>query len=162
MNERPTVMNPSFEENEVIMDKKFLTFKLADEIYGIKILKVQEIIGLIKITRVPRTPKIIRGVINLRGKVIPVIDLRERFDLPKIKDLEGMCTIVVQVQNDFQEFIMGILVDEVFEVVNIHDDEFQVLPEMDTKIDTSFILGMGKVDAKVITLLDIDKVLINH
>ena len=138
---------------------KFLTFKLGEEVYGLEILKVQEIIGIMKVTAVPGTPSFIRGVINLRGKIIPVVDLRLKFSMEKKEDTEKSCIIVVQIQLRTKKLIMGIVVDEVSEVLNIIQDQIEDPPSFGSAVDTAFIMGMGKVGQKVIMLLDIDKVL---
>ncbi len=139
---------------------KYLTFQLKGEVYGLEILKVQEIIGLMKVTRVPRAPEFVRGVINLRGKVIPVVDLRLKFGLEATADTEKTCIIVVQVaQPAGGKVTMGIIVDEVSEVLNIAGDQIEPAPEFGAAVDTAFILGMGKVAQKVVMLLDVDKVL---
>lgn len=138
---------------------KYLTFSLGGEVYGLEILKVQEIIGMMSVTRVPRTPEFMRGVINLRGKVIPVIDLRLKFGLDQVEDTERTCIIVVQVSKGDTTVIMGIIVDEVSEVLDIIEKQIEPSPEFGAQIDTNFIMGMGKVDKKVVMLLDVDKVL---
>ncbi|MFP4164070.1 MAG: chemotaxis protein CheW [Chitinispirillaceae bacterium] len=141
------------------LEGKYLTFRLADEGYGLEILKVQEIIGMMSITRIPRTPEFIRGVINLRGKVIPVVDLRLKFGLDKKNDTQKTCIIVVQVTKDEQEVTMGIIVDEVSEVLDIEAKQIEPPPSFGATVDTDFILGMGKASQKVVMLLDVDKVL---
>lgn len=138
---------------------KYLTFRLANEEYGVEILKVQEIIGIMSVTRVPRTPPSVRGVINLRGKVIPVIDLRCRFAMPSQEDTKRTCFIVVRVQRAGAEIIMGIIVDEVSEVLNVGADQIEPTPNFGVGVETQFILGMGKVGPRVLILLDIDEVL---
>ena len=139
---------------------KYLTFRLAEEGYGIEILKVQEIIGLMNVTHVPRTPNFIRGVINLRGKVIPVVDLRIKFGLDEKEDTEKTCIIVVQVRESGRDtVIMGTIVDEVCEVLDIKADQIEPSPSFGASVDTDFILGMGKASQKVVMLLDVDKVL---
>lgn len=139
---------------------KYLTFKLAEEIFGLEILKVQEIIGQMKVTQIPKTPAFIRGVINLRGKIIPVIDLRLKFDMEGQKDTVKTCIIVVQISTSKDKKItMGILVDEVSEVLDIKAEQIEEPPSFGSSVDTAFILGMGKVGQKVLMLLDIDKVL---
>ncbi|HOX06987.1 MAG TPA: chemotaxis protein CheW [Planctomycetota bacterium] len=139
---------------------KYLTFQLSAETYGLEILKVQEIIGLMKVTHVPRTPSFVRGVINLRGKVIPVIDLRQKFGIPSREDTEKTCIIVVQVlRAERQLVIMGIIVDEVSEVLDITCNQIEPAPEFGAAVHTAFIMGMGKVGQKVVIMLDIDKVL---
>ena len=138
---------------------KYLTFKLGDEIFGLEILKVQEIIGMMKVTQVPRTPEFIRGVINLRGKIIPVIDLRLKFIMNKLEDTVKTCIIVVQVLKQSKQFTMGILVDEVSEVLNILHEQIDEPPSFGSTVNVEFILGIGKVAQKVVMLLDIDKVM---
>ncbi|HUX06031.1 MAG TPA: chemotaxis protein CheW [Acidobacteriota bacterium] len=138
---------------------KYLTFTLGDEVYGLEILKVQEIIGMMSVTRVPRTPDFIRGVINLRGKVIPVVDLRIKFGLDAKDDTEKTVIIVVQVIRDSQPVTMGTIVDEVSEVMDIEAGQIEPPPQLGADVDTDFILGMGKIADKVVMLLDADKVL---
>ncbi len=149
------------EEKLISKAGKHLTFKINDEIYALEILKVQEIICMMKITTIPKTPPFIRGVINLRGKVIPVLELSIKFDFEKKEEDEKTCIIVVQVANFLESSIatMGIIVDEVSEVIDMTDDQIEPTPSFGSSIDTDFIMGMGKIDHKVITLLDIDKVL---
>lgn len=138
---------------------KYLTFKLAMEEYGLEILKVQEIIKMMDITRVPRTPDFVRGVINLRGKVIPVIDLRLKFGMEAKETTEKTCVIVVQVSRDNATVTTGIIVDEVSEVLDIASGEIEPAPSFGTNVDTRFILGMAKAKGSVKILLDINKVL---
>jgi len=138
---------------------KYLTFKLAHEEYGIEILKVKEIIGVMSITRVPRTPDFIRGVINLRGKVIPVMELRVKFEMESVDDTDETCIIVVDVALENRSVIMGVLVDSVSEVLNVAEEEIEDAPSFGENVNTDFILGMGKTKGRVIILLNIDKVL---
>lgn len=138
---------------------KYLTFRLAEEEYGLEILKVQEIIQMQAVTRVPRTPDYVRGVINLRGKVIPVIDLRKKFSLETAKDTEKTCIIVVQIASGDTHVVMGIIIDEVKEVLDIRAENIEDTPSFGSSIDTEFILGMGKIGTSVKILLDIDKVM---
>lgn len=151
------------ESRNVVGEKlqgKYLTFKLADEEYGLEILKVQEIIQMQTVTRVPRTPEYVRGVINLRGKVIPVIELRKKFGFSSFKDTEKTCIIVVQIAASAENLIvMGIIIDEVREVLDIKADNIEETPSFGASINTDFILGMGKMNGNVKILLDIDKVL---
>ena len=137
------------------MDGKFLTFILGKEIYGIEILKAREIIGLMDITTVPQTPEYMKGVINLRGKVIPVIDLRLKFGMPEEEHTQETCVIVVEVNNTS----LGIIVDSVSEVSDINGGEIEDAPSFGQGIDTSFIMALGKVKDKIIILLDIEAVL---
>ncbi len=139
---------------------KYLTFKLAEEEYGLEILKVQEIIQMQAVTHVPRTPDYVRGVINLRGKVIPVIDLRAKFGLDASEDTEKTCIIVVQIDHGTAGIItMGIIIDEVKEVLDILAENIEETPSFGASINTEFILGMGKIGTSVKILLDIDKVM---
>ena len=141
---------------------KYLTFKLADEEYGLEILKVKEIIGLMNITKVPQTPESVRGVINLRGKVIPVTDLRVKFSMEKIEDTNATCIIVVDVSRNRINTLIGILVDSVSEVMEIREDEIEDAPAFGAEVNTDYILGMSKTKDKVIMLLDINRVLIEE
>jgi len=134
---------------------KFLTFFLEDEEYGIEILKVQEIIGMMSVTPVPRTPSFVRGVINLRGNVMPIIDLRLKFGMPAIAQTEETCIIVVRAQG----VEMGIIVDKVSEVLDIATEEIDPVPSFGATVDTAYILGIGKAAGNVKLLLHIDKVL---
>ena len=138
---------------------KYLTFKLGPEEYGLEILKVQEIIKMMDITKVPRTPEFVRGVINLRGKVIPVVDIRLKFGMEAKETTDKTCVIVVQTAHSGGALTMGTIVDEVSEVLDINGEQIEPAPEFGTTVNTDFILGMGKVAKKVIMLLDIDKVL---
>lgn len=134
---------------------KYLTFVLGGEEYGLEILKVREIIGLMDITSVPQTPVFIKGVINLRGKVIPVIDLRLKFGMEEAEPTDETCIIVVDIGGS----LMGIFVDTVSEVLDVTADQIEPPPSFGSAIDTVFILGMGKIKGKVKILLDIEKVL---
>ncbi len=146
-------------------DNKFLTFCLGQEEYGVEFLRVREIIGIIGITPVPQLPEYVKGVINLRGKIIPVIELRTKFALPSVEYTEATCVIVVEVagENGAEHFQMGVIVDSVSEVLNIARDDIEPAPKFGDGLSTEYILGMGKVSEddreKVIILLDIDKVL---
>ena len=137
---------------------KYLTMVLGGEHYGLPILKVQEIIGLQDITPVPRMPSEVRGVINLRGRVIPVIDLRTRFGMERGEDTKRTCIVVVQV-GGAQPLTMGVIVDQVSEVQDIPPEAVEPPPAFGTAVDTSFIAGVGKIAKKVVMLLDIDRVL---
>jgi len=134
---------------------KFLTFFLSTEEYGIEILKVQEIIGVMTITPIPRTPAFIKGVINLRGRIIPIIDLRLKLSMEEAKHTEETCFIVVKAH----DMHMGVVVDKVSEVLDIAGENVEDAPSMGEDINTDYILGIGKAGDKVKMLLDIDKVL---
>ncbi|MBU2502964.1 MAG: chemotaxis protein CheW [bacterium] len=139
---------------------KYLSFKLGGEEYGLEILKVQEINGMMGITRVPRTPEFVRGVINLRGRVIPIVSLRSKFRMPQIEDTEKTCIIVVQVRHGDSEITMGIIVDEVSEVLNISEGQIEGPPSFGGGMeDADYITGMGKLEDHVVILLDLDAVL---
>jgi len=138
---------------------KYLTFTLADEEYGIGILKIKEIIGMMPVTTVPQTPEFVKGVINLRGKVIPVIDLRLRFGMESIDYTERTCIIVVEMDGTVRTVQIGIVVDSVSEVLNIKGEDIEDTPTFGTKLDTNYILGMAKMEGGVKILLDIDRVL---
>jgi purine-binding chemotaxis protein CheW len=145
----------------VILNKegKYLTFTLAEEEYGIGILKIKEIIGMMPITSVPQTPDFVKGVINLRGKVIPVVDLRRRFGMEAIDYTERTCIIVVEIQGHTGMVMIGIVVDSVSEVLNIKGEDIEETPTFGTRLNTDYILGMAKIEGGVKILLDIDKVL---
>jgi purine-binding chemotaxis protein CheW len=139
---------------------KYMTFQLAKEIYGLEILKVREIIGLMDITRVPRSAPFVRGVINLRGKVIPVADLRLKFGMEPCQATEQTVIIVVQCAVAGRNLTMGILVDQVLEVLSIEAAQIEPAPSLaEAALETGFILGVGKAGDRVIFLLDIGKVL---
>ena len=134
---------------------KYLTFHLAGEEYGIEILKVNEIIGMLPITRVPRMPEAVRGVVNLRGKVIPVLDLRRRFMIAATDDTHATCIIVVQVRGTQT----GVVVDTVSDVVDIPDEDVLDTPSFGVDVETDYLLGIARSDGRVRLLLDIDRVL---
>ncbi|THB81163.1 MAG: purine-binding chemotaxis protein CheW [Desulfobacteraceae bacterium] len=138
---------------------KYLTFTLGEETYGIGILKVKEIIGMMPITPVPKTPEFVKGVINLRGKVIPVIDLRLKFSLDSIPYTERTCIIVVEIESDSGTVLTGIVVDAVSEVLNIRGEEIEPTPTFGSRLNTEYILGMAKIDGGVKILLNIDRIL---
>jgi len=141
---------------------KYLTFSLANEEYGIGILKIKEIIGMMSITTVPRTPEFVKGVINLRGKVIPVIDLRLRFKMEPMDYTDRTCIIVVEIESQSDMVLIGAVVDSVSEVLNVGENDIEESPSFGTKLDTDYILGMAKMEGGVKILLDIDKVLNNE
>ncbi len=138
---------------------KYLTFSLGAEEYGLEILKVREIIGYIDVTAVPQTPHHVRGVINLRGQVIPVIDLRAKFGMETAEVTEQTCIIVVEIVQESRTCSMGIIVDRVQEVLDIAGENIEEPPQFGATVDTSFILGMGKIEDSVKILLHINRVL---
>ena len=137
---------------------KYLTFTMDKEEYGIGILKIKEIIGMMPITSVPRTPEFVKGVINLRGKVIPIIDLRLRFGMEPIEYTDRTCIIVVEINAQDSTIQIGAIVDTVSEVLNIKAEDIEDTPAFGTSLDTEYILGMAKVSGGVKILLDIDRV----
>ncbi len=138
---------------------KYLTFALANEEYGLEILKVREIIGYIDVTAVPQTPHHVKGVINLRGQVIPVVDLRAKFGIETTEVTEQTCIIVVEIAEGNRTCSTGIIVDHVQEVLDIGTEAIEEAPQFGASVNTDFILGMGKVEDSVKILLDIDRVL---
>jgi len=138
---------------------KYLTFTMAEEEYGIGILKIKEIIGMMPITTIPQTPDFVKGVINLRGKVIPVVDLRLRFGMEAIDYNERTCIIVVEIEGQAGTVMIGIVVDAVSEVLNIKGEDIEETPTFGAKLNTDYILGMAKMEGGVKILLDIDRVL---
>jgi purine-binding chemotaxis protein CheW len=141
---------------------KYITFTLANEDYGLYILSVKEIIGMMKVTKVPKTPDFVRGVINLRGKIHPVIDLRKRFNLEMKDDDERTPIIIVEVRQANTVQYIGIVVDSVSEVINVEKGDIEKAPAFGQSMDTSFILGLAKINNRVVTLLDIDQILSNE
>lgn len=156
MNDKATSETEPRDAGLASMDtSKFLTFCLGDEEYGIEILKVREIIGMMPITPVPKTPEFIRGVINLRGKVIPVVDLRLKFGMPSVAQTDETCVIVVQADG----VEMGTIVDKVSEVADIDSENIEDAPFFGDEVQTDYILGLGKSVGRVTLLLDIDRAL---
>ena len=148
-------------QNRAALDRdgKYLTFALAHEQYGLEILKVREIIGYMDVTAVPQTPHYVKGVINLRGQVIPVVDLRAKFGMEAVDVTDQTCIIVVEINQGQRRSNTGIIVDRVQEVLDIPGGNIEDSPQFGTSVNTDFILGMGKVGESVKILLDIDRVL---
>lgn len=147
-------------ENKVVATAgKYLTFALADEEYGLPVLKVREIIKMMDITGVPQVPAHVKGVINLRGKVIPVIDLGLKFALPLHDFTERTCIIVAEVEIDGRRVMLGMIVDQVSEVLNITAEEIEPMPDFGERLDTDYMHGVAKIKGTVKILLDIDRVL---
>ena len=140
---------------------KYLVFQLGQEEFGIQVLKVREIMGVQDITAVPQTPAYVKGVINLRGKVIPVVDLRLKFGLPELDYTQRTCIIVVQVRSEVGPVLMGIVVDGVAEVLNLATAEIEDTPDFGDGTATPYLLGMAKSKGKVKILLEIDRVMSN-
>ena len=167
--EEAKIEEPTTDETTEIIDQtvqlisdregKYLTFTLSSEEYGVGILKIKEIIGMLPVTSVPQTPEFVKGVVNLRGKVIPVVDLRLRFGMEAMDYTERTCIIVVEIEGAVNTILMGVVVDSVSEVLNIKNEEIEDPPSFGTKLNIDYILGMAKTEGGVKILLDIDKVL---
>jgi len=138
---------------------KYLTFALAHEEYGLPVLKVREIIKIMDITAVPQVPAHIKGVINLRGKVIPIIDLRLKFGLPTAEYTERTCIIVVDVELEQRRIMLGIIVDSVSEVLNVAANEIEETPDFGERLDTTYMQGVAKIKGQVKIMLDLDRIL---
>jgi purine-binding chemotaxis protein CheW len=138
--------------------KQYLTFQLAEEVFAIDVSHVREILEFTMVTKVPRTPEFMSGVINLRGSVVPVLDMRLKFGLTKIEKTVDTCIVVVEVFFEEENAIIGALVDSVQEVFELEPDQIEPAPRIGTQLKTEFIKGMGKRDDNFIILLDIDKV----
>jgi purine-binding chemotaxis protein CheW len=149
-----SVFENSTDVSEIAGDgNQFLTFRLMDEEYGIDILRVQEIRNFSKITPIPNTPHYIKGAMNLRGTVVPIIDLRRKFDMPEIEYNQYTVIIVVTVGSR----VMGLIVDAVSDVLNVGDDDLEPAPNFGGDVDTSFLTGLAKCGDRLITLLNIEK-----
>ena len=141
---------------------KYLTFLLDKEEYGIHISNVREIIGMMKITKVPRCPDFVKGVINLRGKVIPVVDLRTRFGMAPVGTTDRTCIVVVEICRENEWLVIGLVVDSVSEVLAVKGADIEDAPSFGTRLDTRYILGMAKQNQGVKILLEIERVLDMH
>jgi len=137
---------------------QFLTFTLDEELYALDIAKVREVLEFGSVTRVPRSPEFMRGVINLRGNVVPVVDLRLKFGMPKTERTINTCVIIAEVAVDGEPTVIGALADAVQEVLDLAPDMIDPPPRVGTRLDTAFIHGMGKRDEEFIIVLDIDRV----
>jgi len=137
---------------------QFLTFKLGDEVFALDISKVREVLDFTTVTKVPRTPEFMRGVINLRGSVVPVVDLRLKFGMTRTESSVNTCIIITEVTVDNDTTILGALADSVQEVLDLEPGSIAQAPKIGTKLKTEFIKGMGKRDDRFIIILDIDKV----
>jgi purine-binding chemotaxis protein CheW len=155
-------MSDASTETIAIKGGMYLTFVLNKEVYGLEILKVQEIIGMVPITAVPGSPPQLRGVINLRGKVIPVLDLRRKLGLEEAEDTEKTCIVLLKVVFDGRTRILGITVDEVCEVLRIVEDQIEPPPCFNVGVRTDHLLGIGKAGGRVILLLDANLTLVQE
>ncbi len=146
---------PPVDDDLALEGQQFVTFHLAGEEYGVGILSVQEIIGYKELTRVPKVAAFIKGVLNLRGAVVPVVDLRAKFGMPEVEYNKFTVILIVNVQ----ERIVGMTVDAVSDVIAFKDEDIQPTPDFSSNVRTEFITGMGRMDEKFIILLDVDKIL---
>jgi len=137
--------------------RQYLTFKLGEEVFGLDVGKVREILDFTTITKVPRTPGFMRGVINLRGSVVPVVDMRVKFGMSSTEKTVNTCIVVAEVELEGDVIVLGALVDSVQEVFELEPGQIEPAPRIGTKLDTGFIKGMGKRDERFIILLDVDK-----
>ncbi len=137
---------------------QYLTFKLGDEVFALDISKVREVLDFPTITKVPRTPDFMRGVINLRGSVVPVVDLRLKFGMTMTENTVNTCVIITEVQVDGESTVLGALADSVQEVVDLEPDRIEPAPRIGTRLNTEFIRGMGKHNDRFIIILDIDRI----
>jgi purine-binding chemotaxis protein CheW len=144
--------------SEITETRQYLTFKLGNEIFATDVAKVIEVLDLTTITKIPRTPEFMAGVINLRGSVVPVIDLRLCFEMSKTENTRNTCIVVVEVMLENESTIIGVLADSVEEVIDLEPDQIQPAPKIGMQIRTDFIKGMGKRDTQFIMILDIDRV----
>ena len=145
-------------ETGIMETTQYLTFKLADEVFALDISKVREVLDFTTITKVPKTPEFMRGVINLRGSVVPVVDLRLKFGMSRTEKTVNTCIIITEVTVDSETAVLGALADSVQEVMDLDPDHIEPAPKIGTHLNTEFIRGMGKRDNTFVIILDIDKV----
>jgi purine-binding chemotaxis protein CheW len=146
------------EESSTVNSKQYVTFCLAEELFGVEVSRTREILSVISVTSVPQTPDYMLGVINLRGQVVPVIDMRLKLGLFAAEETQDTCIIVVEVLVDGEPIVVGALADAVREVLEIKSDAIEPPPRLGTRLNTEFIKGMGKIDENFLILLDIDKI----
>ena len=146
------------EESNIVNSKQYVTFCLAEELFGVEVSRTREILSVISVTSVPQTPDYMLGVINLRGQVVPVIDMRLKLGLSAADETQDTCIIVVEVLVDGEPIVVGALADAVREVIEIKSDAIEPPPRLGTRLNTEFIKGMGKIDEDFLILLDIDKI----
>jgi len=144
--------------NEITETRQYLTFRLGEEVFATDVAKVREVLDFTTITRIPRTPEFMSGVINLRGNVVPVVDLRLCFEMTKTEKTVNTCIVVVEMLVDGESTVIGALADSVEEVIDLEPENIQPPPRIGTRIRTDFISGMGKRDAQLIMILDIDRI----
>jgi purine-binding chemotaxis protein CheW len=144
--------------SEITETRQYLTFKLGDEVFGTDVAKVREVLDFTEITKIPRTPGFMSGVINLRGSVVPVVDLRLCFHMSRTERTKNTCIVVVEVMLEGESTVIGALTDSVVEVIDLEPNQIQPAPRIGTQIKSEFIKGMGRVESKFIMILDIDRV----
>src|SRR5512146_748815 len=154
----PYRMEVPMNEAGITETTQYLTFKLDDEVFALDITKVREVLDFTTVTKVPRTPEFMRGVINLRGSVVPVVDVRLKFGMTKTEKTVNTCVIIVEVAVDNETTVLGALADSVQEVLDLEPDHIEPAPKIGTRLNTEFIKGMGKRDSNFIIILDVDKI----
>lgn len=142
----------------IVNTTQYLTFKLGDEVFALDISQVREVLDFTTVTKVPRTPEFMRGVINLRGRVVPIVDMRLKFGMSKTEKTVNTCMIIVEVVLDGERLIVGALADSVQEVIELDPGQIEPAPRIGTKLNTEFIRGMGKRDENFIIILEVDKI----
>ncbi|MCF7948970.1 MAG: chemotaxis protein CheW [Spirochaetia bacterium] len=145
--------------NNTDTTNQYLTFSLSDELYALEVSKVKEVLEYQPITRVPKTPDFMRGVINVRGGIVPVVDLRLKFDLPAQEQTVDTCIIVLEISIENETITVGTIADNVHEVVEIQPEDIEPTPKIGTRLDTDFIEGIGKNNDRFLVILNIDKIL---
>lgn len=149
------------ESNEILQTNQFFTFTLEKEIFAIDISQIKEVLEFTHITKVPQTPDMMKGVINLRGSVVPVIDMRLKFEMGEIEKTVDTCIVIIEIKIDGNTTMIGALVDAVKEVMDLNSDQIEPSPKIGTQLNTDYIKGMGKHDEQFIIILDIDKIFSN-
>ncbi|NIQ96646.1 MAG: chemotaxis protein CheW [Desulfuromonadales bacterium] len=143
---------------QAVASKQFLTFTLGEDIFGVEVTQVREILDYTSVTKVPQTPDFMLGVINLRGSVVPVVDLRAKFGLPPVDKTRDTCIIVMEIEIEGESTVLGAVADAVQEVMDLAEEQIEPAPRIGTRLKTEFIYGMGKRDDQFIILLNIDKI----
>ena len=137
---------------------QFLTFKLGDEVYGVDVLQVREVLDAVPVTKVPRSPEFMLGVINLRGSVVPVVDMRRKFGMASADQSRDTCIVVMEIALEGETTVIGALADAVEEVLELNESQIEPAPKLGTRLNTEFIRGMGKREEQFIILLEVDKI----
>lgn len=143
---------------QAVASKQFLTFTLSEDVFGVEVTQVREILDYTSVTKVPQTPEFMLGVINLRGSVVPVVDLRAKFGLPAVEKTRDTCIIVMEIEIEGESTVLGAVADAVQEVMDLLDEQIEPAPRIGTRLKTEFIYGMGKREDEFIILLNIDKI----